>query len=247
MIFAEQAPRFARRRSAPLRSAPLRSPRRFALLQLGDRPKRILTLLKLVASGTRLPNEHGARLRSPLQLQRHHLLFPQSSVRETSIGASSESQKRRIRRFQRDIGPLIKSDQPTDQRQDSTLAAVLGEPPTLYSSHCNLLNCCSSMRTRQQTQRFFSTHSVSWSKSFELRCASQHQTMAQFSLGCSKKSCCSSRSTQRTRPRLQHLRYMPSWSWSTIARTTRSRGLPSNRRETWCILALGWSIDSSCP
>ena len=55
-------------------------------------------------------------------------------MRETSIGASSESQKLRIRRFQRDIGPLIKSDQPIDQRQDSTLAAVLGEPPTLQFS-----------------------------------------------------------------------------------------------------------------
>ena len=55
-------------------------------------------------------------------------------MRETSIGASSESQKLRIRRFQRDIGPLLKLDQPIDQRQDSTLAAVLGEPPTLQFS-----------------------------------------------------------------------------------------------------------------
>ena len=87
MFFAEQGASLrsatlgdAPRRSAPLRaaprrSAPLRSPRRFALLKLGDRSKRIWTLLKLVASVTRLSNEHGARLRSPLQ--RHHLLFPQ--------------------------------------------------------------------------------------------------------------------------------------------------------------------------
>jgi len=54
-----------------------------------------------------------------------------SSTRQTSIGASSASQTARTRKFQKSIGPLIKLDQPSDQRQDSTLAAVIGEPPIL--------------------------------------------------------------------------------------------------------------------
>lgn len=49
-----------------------------------------------------------------------------SAVRNTSIGASSESQKARIRRFQRDIGPLLDMDTLCWQQNDAVKSAVLG-------------------------------------------------------------------------------------------------------------------------
>ena len=123
-----KAPRFARRRSAPLRSAPLAQ----AVRAAEARRQVEADLDAAEASGER--DQAAKRARSASAVAAAAASSSLSSVRETSIGASSESQKLRIRRFQRDIGPLIKSDQPIDQRQDSTLAAVLGEPPTLQFS-----------------------------------------------------------------------------------------------------------------
>ena len=143
-----KAPRFARRRSAPLgtaprRSAPLRAaPRRSAPLRSAPLAQAVRAaaarrqveadLDAAEASGER--DQAAKRARSASAVAAAAASSSLSSVRETSIGASSESQKLRIRRFQRDIGPLLKLDQPIDQRQDSTLAAVLGEPPTLQFS-----------------------------------------------------------------------------------------------------------------
>ena len=134
-----KAPRSARRRSAtlraaPRRSAPLRSaPLAQAVRAAAARRQVDADLDAAEASGER-DHQAAKRARSASAVAAAAASSSLSSVRETSIGASSESQKLRIRRFQRDIGPLLKLDQPIDQRQDSTLAAVLGEPPTLQFS-----------------------------------------------------------------------------------------------------------------
>ena len=140
MFFAEQGAslrsaslRAAPRRSAPLRAAPLRSAPLAQAVRAAEARRQVEADLDAAeASGER--DQAVKRARSASAVAAAAASSSLSSVRETSIGASSESQKLRIRRFQRDIGPLIKSDQPIDQRQDSTLAAVLGEPPTLQFS-----------------------------------------------------------------------------------------------------------------
>ena len=136
MFFAEQGAslRSATLGAAPRRSAPLRSAPLAQAVRAAEARRQVEADLDAAeASGER--DQAAKRARSASAVAAAAASSSLSSVRETSIGASSESQKLRIRRFQRDIGrPLIKSDQPIDQRQDSTLAAVLGEPPTLQFS-----------------------------------------------------------------------------------------------------------------